>query len=246
MGKKKKKKPATAKPWCFYCDREFDDESVLIQHQKARHFKCPTCNKRFTNAPGMGVHMLQVHKQTLEKVPNAKAGRENPSIEISGMRGIPLDHEASMKRMKLNNGSAAAGPSGGFPPGMPPMGMPPMGMPPIGMPPMGMPPMGMPPMGMPPMGMPPGAGAVSFSLNPNNPQSGNAANMGGSSSASALPQVENIIHQLGGLVFREEMVSMEEKRASHPKYRYDAEKIKAQLSDLDAAIGARLSQYLKK
>ena len=25
--------------FCFYCDRVFSDESTLITHQKARHFK---------------------------------------------------------------------------------------------------------------------------------------------------------------------------------------------------------------
>lgn len=61
MGKKKKKKPVEAKPWCFYCEREFADETTLVQHQKAKHFKCPVCHRRFTNAPGMNVHMQQVN-----------------------------------------------------------------------------------------------------------------------------------------------------------------------------------------
>mmetsp|Transcript_11209 Transcript_11209/g.14006 ORF Transcript_11209/g.14006 Transcript_11209/m.14006 type:complete len:271 (-) Transcript_11209:102-914(-) len=270
MGKKKKKKPEAVRPWCFYCDRSFDDESILIQHQKARHFKCPTCNKRFTHAPGMVVHMTQVHKGTLEVVPNALKGREDPSVEISGMRGIPVEHEASIKRMKLNNGLAEAPAltATGMPqppqppqppPGIPPMGM---GMPPMGMgiPPPGMPPMGMgiPPMGMgiPPPGMPQGVPPpISFALNTisssndraSTPKLESQATSTSPSNAkpSAGTQVENIVHQLDGLVFREEMVSMEENRAMNPKYRYDAEKIKAQLSDLDAAIGARLSQYLK-
>ena len=34
MGKKKKKE--IVKPWCYYCDRVFDDEKILIQHQKAK------------------------------------------------------------------------------------------------------------------------------------------------------------------------------------------------------------------
>lgn len=39
MGRKKR---GTIKKvvFCYYCDREFDDEKVLIQHQKAKHFKC--------------------------------------------------------------------------------------------------------------------------------------------------------------------------------------------------------------
>lgn len=35
MGRKKKKYEEE-KPWCFYCDREFDDEKILIQHQRAK------------------------------------------------------------------------------------------------------------------------------------------------------------------------------------------------------------------
>lgn len=35
MGRKRKKQ---AKPWCYYCNREFEDEKTLVQHQKARHF----------------------------------------------------------------------------------------------------------------------------------------------------------------------------------------------------------------
>ena len=28
------------KPWCYYCERTFADEKVLVDHQKAKHFKC--------------------------------------------------------------------------------------------------------------------------------------------------------------------------------------------------------------
>ena len=60
---------------------------------------------------------------------------------------------------------------------------------------------------------------------------------------SDKPEAEEL-HDLEGLVFRVENYSMEEKRATLDKYRYDEEKMKAQLSDLDAALGARLSQYI--
>ena len=43
MGRKKKK---PSKPWCWYCNRIFDDEKILIQHQKAKHFKCHICHKK--------------------------------------------------------------------------------------------------------------------------------------------------------------------------------------------------------
>ncbi|XP_024199657.1 protein SUPPRESSOR OF FRI 4 isoform X1 [Rosa chinensis] len=89
MGKKKKR--VASKVWCYYCDREFDDEKILVQHQKAKHFKCHVCHKKLSTAGGMAIHVLQVHKENVTKVPNAKAGRESTDIEIYGMQGIPPD-----------------------------------------------------------------------------------------------------------------------------------------------------------
>ncbi|CAK9137001.1 unnamed protein product [Ilex paraguariensis] len=89
MGKKKKR--ASSKMWCYYCDREFEDEKILVQHQKAKHFKCHVCHKKLSTAGGMVIHVLQVHKETVNKVPNAKPGRESTDIEIYGMQGIPPD-----------------------------------------------------------------------------------------------------------------------------------------------------------
>ena len=46
MGRKAKRKEADTadelkdEVYCYYCDREFDDEKVLILHQTAKHFKC--------------------------------------------------------------------------------------------------------------------------------------------------------------------------------------------------------------
>ena len=57
MGRKKRK---FVKPWCWYCNREFEDEAVLIQHQKARHFKCHVCHKKLFTDPGLAIHMMQV------------------------------------------------------------------------------------------------------------------------------------------------------------------------------------------
>ncbi|RID46072.1 hypothetical protein BRARA_I02759 [Brassica rapa] len=89
MGKKKKR--ATEKVWCYYCDREFDDEKILVQHQKAKHFKCHVCHKKLSTASGMVIHVLQVHKENVTKVPNSKEGRDSTDIEIYGMQGIPPD-----------------------------------------------------------------------------------------------------------------------------------------------------------
>lgn len=135
MGRKKKRAEL---PWCFYCDREFDDEKILQQHQRAKHFKCahPRCNKKLMTAPGMQIHMLTVHKIKVEKVPNAIEGRDNPEWLIEGMNGIPegFDYENNKalvdestenvvhtgKRPNLNEGVAIGGvPVPGGPPGGP-------------------------------------------------------------------------------------------------------------------------------
>jgi len=88
MGRKKRK---FVKPWCWYCNREFEDEAVLIQHQKARHFKCHVCHKKLFTGPGLAIHMMQVHKETIDAIPNALSSRCDPEIEIYGMKGIPVE-----------------------------------------------------------------------------------------------------------------------------------------------------------
>ncbi|KAF8939252.1 hypothetical protein BGZ58_010255 [Dissophora ornata] len=87
MAKKNKKK--TVRPWCWYCERDFEDEKVLISHQRAKHFKCNHCSKKLNTAGGMVVHVMQVHKETIDTVPNALPGRETVEREIYGMEGIP-------------------------------------------------------------------------------------------------------------------------------------------------------------
>ncbi|KAL1933109.1 hypothetical protein VTP01DRAFT_8787 [Rhizomucor pusillus] len=89
MGKKKKSK--ASRPWCWYCEKDFEDDKVLVTHQRAKHFKCAFCNKKLTTAGGMAVHAQQVHKEEITKVPNALPGRETLDIEIFGMEGIPYE-----------------------------------------------------------------------------------------------------------------------------------------------------------
>ncbi|MEE6507081.1 hypothetical protein FKM82_007963 [Ascaphus truei] len=86
MVRKKKKQ---LKPWCWYCNRDFDDEKILIQHQKAKHFKCHICHKKLYTGPGLAIHCMQVHKETIDAVPNAIPGRTDIELEIYGMEGIP-------------------------------------------------------------------------------------------------------------------------------------------------------------
>lgn len=68
MVRKKKKAGGQEeqKPWCFYCDRQFNDESILIQHQKSRHFKCSQCHKKLNTAQGLAIHCIQVHKLAVD------------------------------------------------------------------------------------------------------------------------------------------------------------------------------------
>lgn len=47
--RKKKTEKIELKPFCFYCDREFDDEPTLVQHQKARHFKYVSLSIRWSS-----------------------------------------------------------------------------------------------------------------------------------------------------------------------------------------------------
>lgn len=40
---------------------------VLMQHQKAKHFKCGMCPRRLNTAGGLAVHIQQVHKLEADK-----------------------------------------------------------------------------------------------------------------------------------------------------------------------------------
>lgn len=97
MGRKKKKQ---SKPWCWYCNREFEDEKILIQHQKAKHFKCHICHKKLYTGPGLSIHCMQVHKEAIDKVPNSMPNRSNIEIEIYGMEGIPAADLKEHERQK--------------------------------------------------------------------------------------------------------------------------------------------------
>ncbi|KZT23878.1 hypothetical protein NEOLEDRAFT_1068505 [Neolentinus lepideus HHB14362 ss-1] len=99
----KKKNKAILRPWCWYCEREFEDEKVLMQHQKAKHFKCSMCPRRLSTAGGLAVHIQQVHKlepDQLPRIENALPGRDGYEVEIFGMVGIPAPDVADYKRRK--------------------------------------------------------------------------------------------------------------------------------------------------
>ncbi|KAF0642261.1 hypothetical protein FPSE5266_03992 [Fusarium pseudograminearum] len=95
MGKKRRGHPdieeVLHRPWCYYCERDFEDLKLLISHQKAKHFKCDRCGRRLNTAGGLSVHMNQVHKENLTQVENALPNRQGLEVEIFGMEGIPQE-----------------------------------------------------------------------------------------------------------------------------------------------------------
>ncbi|KAL8769568.1 MAG: hypothetical protein Q9209_004500 [Squamulea sp. 1 TL-2023] len=130
MGKNNKRKhpdleEILQRPWCYYCERDFDDLKILINHQKAKHFKCERCGRRLNTAGGLSVHMTQVHKETLGSIENALPNRAGPDIEIFGMEGIPDDVRTSHEQRvigqyaqaeaerRASTGNPASGAAGG-------------------------------------------------------------------------------------------------------------------------------------
>ncbi|KAM5463313.1 hypothetical protein MauCBS54593_007520 [Microsporum audouinii] len=129
MGKKKRGHPdleeLLARPWCYYCERDFDDLKILISHQKAKHFKCERCGRRLNTAGGLSVHMSQVHKESLSQVDNALQNRSSLDIEIFGMEGVPEDilqahnqrvlqqYQQAEAERRAATGNPAPGTSGG-------------------------------------------------------------------------------------------------------------------------------------
>ncbi|KAG5438946.1 hypothetical protein PCANB_002276 [Pneumocystis canis] len=79
------------RPFCYYCERDFEDLKVLTAHQRAKHFKCARCSRKLNTASGLAIHVVQVHKETITTVENAIPGRDSIDIEIYGMEGIPED-----------------------------------------------------------------------------------------------------------------------------------------------------------
>ncbi|KAI9911474.1 hypothetical protein PsorP6_008937 [Peronosclerospora sorghi] len=264
MGKKKRRDDGAGgeatqrRIFCYYCDRNFDDEKVLILHQKARHFKCPTCYKKLSTISGMIIHIQQVHKESLKSIPNAKPGRESVEVEVYGMEGVPDAAGGVTKKPRLD----VIGPPivGGYPGrGMPPppfiggRGPPPMqfsaGMAPPGIdmsmrppPPRPFGPIGiMPPpqmQGYPQYGggvpqqwaRPPGTMILPSHVALDYPNPDVPGMEGGATVATQNAPVsntsvfgavaQNATKNSSGMVYADENVSMEEKRALRPKYAY--------------------------
>jgi len=237
MGRKKKKQ---MKPWCWYCNREFDDEKILIQHQKAKHFKCHICHKKLYTGPGLSIHCMQVHKETIDKVPNSIPTRGNIEIEIYGMEGIPeqdmKDHERQKgvsgndddgpETSQTDSPNVATPPVAGIPGMVAPMmpGMPPgMVRPPFGVP------------GMTPWGVPVSGPPATYSGQPTGPngQPSNGARLFPSTSVGSerkptfpaygdpnekKPALIVTTSATSRIVHPPEDISLEERRAQLPKY----------------------------
>ncbi|KDO23925.1 hypothetical protein SPRG_10071 [Saprolegnia parasitica CBS 223.65] len=243
MGKKKRKdgidEPKIAKVYCYYCERIFEDEKVLIMHQKSRHFKCNFCNKKLSTASGMVVHVAQVHKETILTVPNAKPGRDSVEVEVYGMEGVPgyskVDNDPN-KRARLETPTlfprppVAAYPMQMHYPVAPPVVMGPPRGPPMGFPMRPPPPpphllmRGPPPMMMPPhMAFPPGVVPPHMMAPPPLAAAMTSAPDAPTSTASKDEEAFEVVlaaPQPGiTFVFPEDNMSMEEKRALLPKYR---------------------------
>ncbi|KAF1794064.1 Zinc finger, C2H2-like [Phytophthora cactorum] len=240
MGKKKRRDDGAGEAtqrriFCYYCDRNFDDEKVLILHQKARHFKCPTCHKKLSTISGMIIHTQQVHKETLKSIPNAKPGKESVEVEVYGMEGVPDADGNVPKKPRLDAPIMGGYPGRGVPfiggrppppmrfrrfPGgvMPPPRMAvPQGYPPYaGVPQQwarGPPPVVPPPQAV--LGYPSQPTQMGLPLGTGTPQSVTVSNTNVFDGV-AQKAVKNDL----GLVYADENVSMEEKRALRPKYAY--------------------------
>lgn len=122
-----------------------------MQHQKAKHFKCHICHKKLYTGPGLSIHCMQVHKESIDKVPNALPNRGNIDIEIYGMEGIPPedikeherqksggsksdsdDDDQAVKKHRSDASTSAINNNVSMPPSIAPMGYP-MMMSPYGM-----------------------------------------------------------------------------------------------------------------
>lgn len=95
MGRKKRRATTEqARIFCYYCERNFGTEQTLLSHQKEKHLRCPTCNKRMISVSGLVIHSQQVHNVVVNSVPNAIQGRTNVAVDVVGMNGIPPSYYA--------------------------------------------------------------------------------------------------------------------------------------------------------
>lgn len=71
-------------------------------HQREKHLRCPSCNKRMLSVPSLMIHASQMHNLTLSAVPNAVPGRDATDTDVLGMKGIPEEYYRKLEgRRKL-------------------------------------------------------------------------------------------------------------------------------------------------
>ena len=58
---------APAPAWRSYCNETFDNEFILIEHQKKAHFGCAQCRETFDSPVFMRTHCRRVHSMHVEK-----------------------------------------------------------------------------------------------------------------------------------------------------------------------------------
>ncbi|EKD03545.1 zinc finger protein [Trichosporon asahii var. asahii CBS 8904] len=235
MGKKKKTQVFVLKPWCWYCEREFEDEKVLLQHQKSKHFKCQLCPRKLNTAGGLMVHSQQVHKTEPEPLTNTLPGRDGFEIEIFGMEGVPTNALAEWKARKEQEAGVAALAAAAQAKrpryqynAIPEADLmaaleqhkalmtarrngaiPPASVPAMPPPTLPVPPAGMPPPTLPP-GMPPFPGAFVPS----------AASAPTTTSGPGTPIGPDVMPPQNGVFWPDNNATPAEKRAQLPKYRY--------------------------
>jgi len=235
MGRKKKKQ---MKPFCWYCERTFDDEKVLIQHQKAKHLKCLVCKKKMGTASGLVIHCQQVHKEAITKIPGSIPGRETTEIDIYGMEGVPEEDIARHREAELTGKKKArveteASDSDKSPPSGP-QSSPSQAPPSLALPPQGY------PYGYLP-GMPPPQPWMMPSAGPPPPPSLPPQQSAVTAAVNAAVGQAGEMH----MIYSDENVQMEEKRADHERYRFDEEKVKSEAQSLESSIEARLAALQK-
>ncbi|WWC95584.1 hypothetical protein V866_002449 [Kwoniella sp. B9012] len=111
MGKKKRTQVFVLKPWCWYCEREFEDDKGEFRTQMA---KLTTCSPAAASKV-QAFQMSAVPKETEygrwfdgSHLTNTLPGRDGYDIEIFGMEGVPENAVAEWKSRKEAEAGTAA------------------------------------------------------------------------------------------------------------------------------------------
>ncbi|CAG8521743.1 2496_t:CDS:2 [Racocetra fulgida] len=99
-----------------YCERDFEDEKVLIQHQKAKHFKCPHCNKKLNTAESTDVEIFGMegipHSDMLAHVQALESGQ--PSKKIKTEDPVEISSEELKKQLAQHQAMMQGNPQGAY------------------------------------------------------------------------------------------------------------------------------------